>query len=181
MDRQLDIVTPALHQAHVLDRIFGSLPARGSSTHGRSQSASGRTSEVTDTVPGQQDQSPVHEVFRIGKHPREAGAEADAETVAAAARHMEVEARADGSSSKSEGASEAADEGSLEAVDEGGSGAANEGWSDLEEAPESKLGATLQHGAAELVHQAQQQEQQRQRQQHHQQPQQPQRTTSSLR
>lgn len=181
VDRQLDIVTPSLHQAHVLDRIFGCLPARGSSTHGRSQSASGRTSEVTNTAPGQQDQSPVHEPVGTRRHLREAGAEADAEAVAAAERDTEVEARADGGNSKSEGALEAADEGSLEAADEGASGAANEGWSDLEEATESELGGTLQHGAAELVQQAQQQEQQRRHQQHHQQPQRPQRTTSSLR
>ena len=176
IDRQLDIVTPALHQSHVLDRIFGSLPARGSSTHVTSQSASGGTSH---TAPDQQDQSPVHEVVSTRKHLREAGAEADAGAVPAAESDTEVEARADGGSSKTEGVSEAADGGSLEAADNGASGSAKEGWSDLEDASESELGGPLQHGAAGLVHQLQQQEQQRQ--QHLQQPQQPQRTMSSLR
>ena len=178
IDRQLDVVTPALHQAHVLDRIFGSLPARGCSTHGRSQSASGRTSEVANTALGQQDQSSVHEVFSTEKQPREAGAEPDA---SAADGGTEVEARADGGSNNTEGVSEAADEGSLEAADESDSGAANEGWSDMKEAPESELSGVLQPGTAEREHQAQQQEQHWQHQQHHQQPQQPQKTMSSLR
>ena len=181
VDRQLDIVTPALHQSHVLDCIFGSLPARGSSTHGTSQSASGRTSQVANLAPGQQVQSPVHGVASTRKHLSELGAEADAEVVSAAAGDMEVQARADGGSSKTESASEAANEGSLEAADQSGSGIANEGWSDLEEGSESDLGGTLQRGAAELVHQSQQQGQQRQHRLQHQQPQQPQRSTSSLR
>ena len=132
-------------------------------------------------APGQQDQSPVHEVLSTEKQPREAGAEADAEVASAAEGDTKVETRAHGGSSKTEGASEAAAEGSLEAAQEGGSGAANEGWSDMEEAPESEFEGTLQHGAAELVYQAQQQEQQRQHQQHHRRPQQPQRAMSTLR
>lgn len=173
VDRQLDIVTPALHQSHVLDRIFGSLPARGSSIHGTSQSAGRRTSH---TAPDRQNQSPVHEVVSTRKHLREAGAEADAGAVPAAEGATEVEARADGGISKTEGASEAADGGSSEAADNGASGSAIEGWSDLEDASESELGGSLQDGAAKLVHQSQQQ-----LQRHHQQPQQPQRTMSSLR
>ena len=171
IDRQLDIVTPALHQAHVLDRIFGSLSAR-SSNRGRSQSTGGRTPKMPNSAPAQQHQSPVHVAVSPTKHARQVDAEAGAEMAAEAGAEMaadagqgfdrEVAATADGESSQAEVGSEAAMEGSSEG--------ANEGWSDLEEASASELPGALQPGTAD-VHEAQQQQQQ----------QQPQRPTFSLR
>lgn len=161
IDRQLDVVTPALHQVHVLDQIFGSLPARGSSNHGRSQSSDGRTSEVTKRAPGQQDQSLVPEVVSIQKPMREAGSEAGAEACteagaeAGSAAEPEVEKEAE----------DRADRGGSKT--EGGSEAANEGWSGTEEDSVPGSADTLQPEVAEITHQApQQKKQQRQQQQH---------------
>ena len=89
VDRQLDIMTPALHHAHVLDRIFGQLKAKHTGTHQGSGPARGALlvgqSHLTAT-PGS---SPT-------KRPREASEDSAAEAIQSAAGADDTEAVKEG-------------------------------------------------------------------------------------
>ena len=145
VDRQLDIVTPALHQSHLLDRIFGCLPTRISS-NSRSQRGAGRASKVTHPVPGQRHESSGHGAVS----PTRRAEEVDAKVTADAGQESDVRV-----ATGVDGASKT--EVSSEAATEGGSEAANEGWSDLEEGSTCEVDGTVQSGAAGHVHKAQRQ------------------------
>lgn len=89
IDRQLDIMTPALHHAHVLDRIFGQHKPKHtgiphSSGHARAASLVGQ-SQLTATTGS----SPA-------KRPREASGDRAAEAVQAAAGEVDAEAVKEG-------------------------------------------------------------------------------------
>ncbi|KAL3161673.1 hypothetical protein ABBQ38_008774 [Trebouxia sp. C0009 RCD-2024] len=182
IDRQLDIVTPALHHSHPLDRIF-SLPTRvnsSSSSSGRFQRGKGRASEVTLPVPGQRHESSEHGANSA----TERAEEVDAEVTVDAVQESDVRVAAGVNGvSKAEVRSQAASEGGSEAADKGGSETAREGWSDSEEASTSQVDGTVQLGAADHSQKSQQQSRQQpeQPQHQHQQEQEQQRPTFSLR
>lgn len=82
-------MTPALHHAHILDRIFGQLKAKHTGTHQGSGPATGALligqSQLT-AIPGS---SPT-------KRPREASEDCDAEAMQAAAGAVDAEAVKEG-------------------------------------------------------------------------------------
>jgi hypothetical protein len=89
VDRQLDIMTPALHHAHLLDRIFGQHKAKHTGTHHGSGHARAAPlvgqSQLTET----QGSSPT-------ERPGEASEDCAAEAVQAAAGQVDVEAVKEG-------------------------------------------------------------------------------------
>lgn len=163
IDRQLDIVTPALHHSHPLDRIFGSLPTRVNNS-GRSHRSAVRASKVTHPVPGQRHESPGHGANSPTKRAEKVGAEVTVEAVQKS--DVRVAAGVVGVR-KAEVSSETANQ--------GGSETADEGWSDSEEASASQVDGTVQLEAADHLLKAHRQsrQQSKQHQQKHQQQQRP--------
>ncbi len=93
IDRQLDIMTPALHHAHVLDRIFGQLRARSNSSKG--SKGSSVHAQVAPLVQ-QQAQEPVPEGSSPTKRPRQADAETTVEDAGEDAAQGATEAVGEG-------------------------------------------------------------------------------------
>ncbi len=89
VDRQLDIMTPALHHAHVLDRIFGQHKAKHTGTHHGSGRARAAPLVGQGQLTATQGSSPT-------KRPREASEDSAAEAVQSAAGEVDAEAVKEG-------------------------------------------------------------------------------------
>ena len=82
-------MTPALHHAHVLDRIFGQHKAKHTATHHGSDHARAAPLVEQNQLAATQGSSPT-------KRPREVSEDRDAEAVQAAAGEADVEAVKEG-------------------------------------------------------------------------------------
>ena len=139
VDRQLDVLTPALHQAHVLDRIFGQLPARGSNTSMGHGNKEGVLKESTASSQHIKHQLPVDQIDSIKTGSMEA--DPAVPTAAARAGHADsVSSRACDTATAGQQVTAASDkehdiglgvDADIAAGTEAAAAAVDEGWADI--------------------------------------------------